>query len=65
MKIKTNIKAGSGSIGTGPVGNHNETLVRGQSKRSGLKGKTSIKAGSGAVGTGPVYNHNETLVRGM
>jgi len=29
MKIKTNIKAGSGSIGTGPVGNHNETLVRG------------------------------------
>jgi len=30
MKIKTNIKAGSGVIGTGPVGNHNETFVLGK-----------------------------------
>jgi len=65
MKVKTNIKAGSGSIGTGPVSNHNETFLRGQTKRSGLKVKTSIKAGSGQVGVGPVGNHNETLVRGM
>ena len=28
MKIKTNIKAGTGNVGTGPVYNHNETLVR-------------------------------------
>lgn len=50
MKTKTKIKSG------GYIGNHNETLVRGQPKR-GLKVRTGIKSG------GYLGNHNEILVR--
>lgn len=49
LKVKSHIKAGR------ILSNHNETLVRDQTK--GIKVKTQVKAG------GSKFNHNETLVR--
>lgn len=64
MTIKTNIKAGTGTVGNGGrlTLNHNETEAVGRTRS--LKIKTGVKAGPRSGGGGEwLSNHNETQAK--